>query len=49
MDKKQDIKAHLSLNMICGDFEPVEIVQRALESILPYVDDAYVAITYKEG
>lgn len=45
---KKKSKAHLSLNMICGDFEPVETIERALASVLPYVDDAYIAITYKD-
>lgn len=41
-------KAQLSLNMIVAETEPIEIVQRALDSIIQYVDDAYIAITYKD-
>lgn len=43
-----DKKATLYANMIIGDFEPVEIVQRSIDSVQPYVDGMYITLTYKE-
>ncbi len=43
MDKKNYI---LYLNMILKEDEPVEMVKRSIESIKPYCDGAYIAITY---
>lgn len=38
----------LSLNMIIGDFEPVEMVERSIDSIFEQVNDVYITITYKK-
>src|SRR4051812_18355143 len=40
-------KAKLYLNTIIGDFEPVEIVKRSLDSVKDYVDGMYITVTYK--
>jgi len=38
----------LYLNMIVGDFESPEIVQRSIESVKDQVDDIYITVTYKK-
>jgi glycosyltransferase involved in cell wall biosynthesis len=38
----------LYLNMIIGDFEPVEIVKRSINSVKDYVDGKYITVTYKK-
>ncbi len=38
--------AHLYLNMILKESEPVDIVRRSIESVRPYVDDVYITVTY---
>lgn len=43
-----DTKATLYLNMIIGDFEPVETVQRSIDSVKDYVDGMYITLTYKD-
>lgn len=40
-------KPTIYLNMIIGDFEPVETVEQSLNSVLPHVDGAYITVTYK--
>jgi glycosyltransferase involved in cell wall biosynthesis len=45
-NKNVDVK--LALNMILKYDEPVKIVKRALDSILPYVDGAYITVTYSD-
>lgn len=37
----------LYLNMIIGDFEPVEIVKRSIDSVKDYVDGIYITVTHK--
>lgn len=34
--------------MIIGDFEPVEIVKRSIDSVKDYVDGKYITVTYKD-
>ena len=34
--------------MIVSDEEPIEIVKRSIESVINYVDGAYVTVTYKK-
>lgn len=46
--EEQKNKATLYLNMIIGDFEPVEIVKRSLDSVKDAVDGMYITITHKE-
>lgn len=41
-------KPQLYLNMIIGDFEPVEMVQRSIDSVKNGVDGMYITVTYKE-
>lgn len=40
-------KYKLYLSMISGDFEPPEILQRAIEYLKEYIDGLYITITYK--
>ena len=42
----QDNKAKIFLNMILSETESAEMVKRALDSVMKYVDSAYIAITY---
>lgn len=48
MDKAAQPKATLYLNMILGDFEPVEIVKRSIDSVKDGVDGMYITVTYKD-
>lgn len=34
--------------MIIGDFEPLELVQRSLDSVKDYVDGMYITVTYSD-
>lgn len=40
--------ARLYLNMILKEDEPVDMVQRSIESVRQYVDDVYITVTYKD-
>lgn len=42
-------RVKLFLNMIIGDFEPVDIVKRSIDSVRDSVDGIYVTVTYKDG
>ena len=46
MDKN---KPELFLNMILAETEPVEIVKRSIDSVIPYVDGAYITVTYRDS
>lgn len=47
METTQKVKVYL--NMILKEDEPAEMVERSIQSVLPYVDDAYITVTYKEN
>lgn len=38
--------AQLHLNMILKEDEPVDIVRRSIESVIKFVNDAYITVTY---
>lgn len=40
--------AHIYLNMILKESEPVDTVRRSIESVRPFVDDVYITVTYNE-
>lgn len=45
MEDNKSPKLHLS--MILAESEPVEMVERSIDYIYNYIDDAYITITYK--
>lgn len=47
MEQKKQ-KSTLYLNMIIGDFEPKEIVERSIESVYKFVDGMYITVTYTD-
>lgn len=48
MNKVEQKPYKLFLNMIVGDFEPLDMLKRAIDSVNDYVDGAYITVTYKD-
>lgn len=51
LDKESTViekKHKIFLNMIAGDFEPVETVKRAIDYLAPHIDGIYITITHKK-